>query len=392
MQISPLFFNIFEIDTGKLIMATTRNTILFAFLLLTSSLKAQNTKYHLLIGTYTSPGKSEGIYVYEFDSQIGSMTYKSKAIIESPSYFALTKDRKFVYALTEGRGSKISSFAFDAKTGELKYLNSQPSGSNGPTYISVDAKGKYVFAANYGGGSITALPVEPDGQLGADIQDIKHEGSSIARKKPFVHSAVVSPDNKYVLTADLGTDKIDIYRFNAKSRPQALSVSAQPFVILDPGAGPRHLTFHPNKKFLYSVTEINSKVYAFKYKKGHLSQIQSVSMLPDGFTGPGHGADIHVSADGKFLYASTRSTLNEIAIYSVNQKTGMLSLISRQPSLGRSSRTFEIDPSGNWLLSTGQASNEIIVFKRDQETGKLSPTGEKLQIDKPSMVKFVPID
>jgi len=152
------------------------------------------------------------------------------------------------------------------------------------------------------------------------------------------------------------------------------------------------MTFHPNKKFLYSVTEINSKVYAFKYKKGHLSQIQSVSMLPDGFTGPGHGADIHVSADGKFLYASTRSTLNEIAIYSIDQKSGMLSLKAKEPSFGKSSRTFDIDPSGNWLLSTGQVTNEIIVFKRDQETGKLTPTGQKLQIDKPSLVRFVPID
>ncbi len=373
-------------------MPSIRITLLFALLLLTTGLKAQSTKYHLLIGTYTSPGKSEGIYVYEFDSQNGSMTYKSKAIIESPSYFAITKDHKFVYAVTEGRGSKISSFAFDAKTGELNFLNSQPSGSNGPTYISVDAKGKYVFAANYGGGSITALPVETDGTLGADIQDIKHEGSSIARKKPFVHSAIVSPDNKFVLTADLGTDKINTYRFNAKKRPQALSAAAQPFVILDPGAGPRHLTFHPNKKFLYSVTEINSKVYAFRYKKGHLTQIQSVSMLTDGFAGPGHGADIHVSADGKFLYASTRSTVNEIAIYSIDQKTGMLSIIEKQPSLGKSSRTFEIDPSGNWLLSTSQAGNEIIVFKRDPKTGKLSPAGQKLQIDKPSLVKFIPIE
>jgi len=373
-------------------MSRTKIIVLFSLLLLTSGSIAQTSKYHLLIGTYTSPGKSEGIYVYEFDSQSGGMTYKSKAIIESPSYFTLTKDRKFVYAVSEGASSKINSFAFDAKTGSLNYLNSQPSGSNGPTYISVDAKGKYVFAANYGGGSITALPLNVDGTLGTDIQDIKHEGSSIARKKPFVHSAIVSPENKYVLTADLGTDKINIYKFNAKNRPQALSAGTQPYVTLDPGAGPRHLTFHPNKKFLYSVTEINSKVYAFRYKKGHLTQIQSVSMLPEGFTGPGHGADIHVSADGKFLYASTRSTLNEIAIFSIDQKTGMLSLVERQPSLGRSSRTFDIDPSGNWLLSAGQASNEITVFKRDQQTGKLSPTGQKLQIDKPSLVKFIPID
>jgi 6-phosphogluconolactonase len=364
----------------------------FVFLLLSTSLFAQSEKYHMLVGTYTSPGKSEGIYVYEFDSQNGAITYKSKVILESPSYFAVSPDRKFVYSVTEGKESKISALAFDSKTGGLQLLNSQPSGSNGPTHISVDHKGKYVFAANYGGGSVTALPIDADGTLGSDIQDIKHEGSSIARKKPFVHSAVVSPDNKYVLTADLGTDKINIYRFNAKKRPVALSSASQPFITLDPGAGPRHSTFHPNKKFFYSVTEINSKVYAFNYKKGHLNQIQSVSMIPEGFTGPGHGADIHVSADGKFLYASTRSTVNEIAIFSIDQKTGMLSLVAKQPSFGKSSRTFDIDPSGNWLLSTSQVTNEIIVFKRDKETGKLIPTGQKLQIDKPSLVKFVTMD
>lgn len=370
-----------------------RKIISFCVLILLSSgLFAQGEKYHMLVGTYTSPGKSEGIYVYEFDSQNGAITYKSKVVLESPSYFTVSPDRKSVYSVTEGKESKISALAFDPNTGDLKILNSQPSGSNGPTHISVDAKRQYVFAANYGGGSLTALPIQTDGTLGSDIQDIKHEGSSIARKKPFVHSAVVSPDNKYVLTADLGTDKINIYRFDAKKRPQALSAASQPFLTLDPGAGPRHSTFHPNKKFFYAVTEINSKVYAFNYKKGHLTQIQSVSMIPEGFAGPGHGADIHVSDDGKFLYASTRSTVNEIAIYSIDQKTGMLSLVAKQPSFGKSSRTFDIDPSGNWLLSTSQVTNEIVVFKRDKETGKLTPTGQKLQIDKPSLVKFVRMD
>lgn len=364
----------------------------FLLLIMSSTLFAQSAKYQLLIGTYTSPSKSEGIYIYDFDSASGEMTYKSKTIIENPSYFAVTKDQKFIYSVSEGKESKINAFAFDSKNAKLKFLNSQPSGSNGPTYVSVDAKSKYVFAANYGGGSITALPIEPDGTLGADIQDIKHEGQSIARKKPFVHSAVVSPDNKYVMAADLGTDKINIYRFKAKKRPNALKPAAQPFVMLDPGAGPRHSTFHPNKKFFYVVTEINSKVYAYKYKRGHLNQIQSVSLIPEGFKDPGHGADIHVSADGRFLYASTRSIVNEIAIYAIDQKTGMLSLVDKQPSFCKSSRTFEIDPTGNWLLSTGQASNEIIVFKRDPNTGKLSPTGQKLQIDKPSLVKFLEIE
>lgn len=365
---------------------------LIACFLISSTLFAQGTKYHLLIGTYTSPGKSEGIYRYEFDSANGSLTYKSKTVTDNPSYFALSSDKKFLYSVSEGQSSKISSFSFDPKTGDLKFINSQPSGSAGPTHISVDKNRKYVFAANYGGGSITALPIEKDGSLGKDIQDIKHEGMSIARKKPFVHSAVVSPDNKYVMAADLGTDKVNIYKFDPLKRPNALSKATQPFVLLDPGSGPRHSTFHPNGRFFYVVTEINSNVYAFGYKNGTLTKLQSVSLVPEGHTGPSHGADIQVSEDGKFLYANTRSTLNEISIFSIDQKSGTLTPVGKQASQGRSSRTFAIDPTGNWLLSTGQASNEIVVFKRDKQSGLISPAGQKLQIDKPSFVKFVSMD
>ncbi len=369
-----------------------RILIVFCVLLnLSSSISAQGPSYHLLIGTYTSPGKSEGIYTYAFDYQTGEMTYKHKAVVASPSYFAISRDNKFLYTVSEDRSSTINSFAYDAASGQLTPINNQPSGSRGPTYISIDAKGKYVFAGNYGGGSITAVPIEKNGSLGADIQDIKHEGKSIAKTKSYVHSAVVSPDNRYVLTADLGTDKINIYRFNAKLRPSPLSPAALPFVSLQPGAGPRHSTFHPNKRFYYVVTELNSTVNAFSYSKGHLKALQSITMLPEGYTGKGDGADIHVSPDGKFLYASTRNAANEIVIYSVNQKTGLLTLVGRHPTMGRSSRTFEIDPAGNWLLVTNQGTNEIIVFKRDQQTGLLTPSGQKIQIDKPSFVKFVRI-
>ncbi len=232
----------------------------FVIQLLTTSLFAQDTKYHLLIGTYTTPDKSEGIYVYDFDTRDASTNYKSKVVVSSPSYFAVTKDRKFVYAVSEDRSKNINALSFDAKTGELKRLNSVPSGGAGPTHISVDAKSKYVFAGNYGGGTLTALPINADGTLGSDIQDIKHEGKSIAKNKPFVHSAVVSPDNKFVLTADLGTDKINVYAFDASKRPNPLTPTAQGFVTLAPGSGPRHSTFHPNKRFFYVVTELDGTV------------------------------------------------------------------------------------------------------------------------------------
>ncbi|MES2873446.1 MAG: lactonase family protein [Bacteroidota bacterium] len=364
----------------------------FVIQLLTTSLFAQDTKYHLLIGTYTTPDKSEGIYVYDFDTRDASTNYKSKVVVSSPSYFAVTKDRKFVYAVSEDRSKNINALSFDAKTGELKRLNSVPSGGAGPTHISVDAKSKYVFAGNYGGGTLTALPINADGTLGSDIQDIKHEGKSIAKNKPFVHSAVVSPDNKFVLTADLGTDKINVYAFDASKRPNPLTPTAQGFVTLAPGSGPRHSTFHPNKRFFYVVTELDGTVNAFTYKKGRIDLIQTIKMAEDSYNGKPDGADIHVSADGRFLYATTRNVLNEIAIYSIDKKTGKLTLVGRQPIGGKSSRTFDIDPSGNWMLVTSQGTNEIIFFKRDQETGLLTPTGQKIQHDKPSFVKFVKMD
>lgn len=363
-----------------------------ACLLVSSSVLAQDAKYYLLIGTYTSPGKSEGIYVYDFDTRDASTNYKSKVVLGSPSYFAVTNDRKYVYAVSEDRSKNVNALSFDAKTGDLKLLNSVPSGSGGPTYISVDAKGKYVFVGNYGGGTLTALPINADGTLGSDIQDIKHEGKSIAKDKPYVHSAVVSPDNKYVITADLGTDKMNVYAFDASRRPNPLTPTAQGFVSLTPGAGPRHSTFHPNKKFYYAVTELDGTVNAFKYKKGKISLIQTIKMADESYKGKPDGADIHVSADGKFLYASTRNVLNEIAIYSIDKKSGKLTLVGRQPIGGKSSRTFEIDPSGNWMLVTSQGTNEIIFFKRDQQTGLLTPTGQKIQHDKPSLVKFVKMD
>lgn len=369
-----------------------KTIILGAFMTLMTMLYAQDAKYHLLIGTYTSPGKSEGIYVYEFNTQTGKMTYKTKAAASSPSYLAITRNRKYVYAVSEASSSRINAFAYNSKTGALTFLNSQPSGSSGPTHISVDAAGKYVFAANYGGGSITALPVNQDGSLGSDIQDIKHEGHSIVKAKPFVHSAVLSPDNRYVIAADLGTDKLNIYRFDPKKRPVPLKPAAQPFVSLEPGSGPRHSTFHPNKKYFYAVAELNSTVTTFRYKNGRLFTLQAISMLPPGYTGKGDGADIHISADGRFLYASTRNAVNEIVVYAIHPKTGRLTLIGRQSTTGKSSRTFDIDPTGNWLVVTNQGTNDIVVFKRDQKTGLLTPAGQKLEIDKPSFVKFVKID
>lgn len=369
-----------------------KRTITLAVLATISAAAHAQTKYHVLVGTYTSPGKSEGIYVYDFDAKTAALTLKNKVAVTSPSYLAVSNDRKFVYAVNEDKSSNVSAFTYNAKTGALKLLNQVPSGSSGPTYISADATGKYVFAANYGGGTLTALPIQKDGSLGSDTQDIKHEGHSIAMKKPYVHSAVLSPDNRFVIAADLGTDKLNIYKFDPSKRPNVLTPAAQPFFLLKPGSGPRHSTFHPNKKYYYAVTELNSTVSAFEYKDGTLKLVHTVSMLPEGYTGKGDGADIHVSPDGKFLYASTRNVLNQIVIYAIDQQSGKLTQVGRQSTEGKSSRTFAIDPTGNWLLVTNQGSNTIVAFKRDLKTGLLQSQGTKIEIDKPSFVQFVKAD
>ena len=364
-----------------------RSIILLAFFSIAFVLNAQGQKFHLLIGS------SEGINVYEFNSQTGELKFKSKTTGNSAGYLTVTADRKHVY--TASSGSTIAAYGYNSTSGELTFLNKQPAGGSGPAYVSVDALGKYIFAANYGGGSVSALPIEKDGSLGADIQVIKHEGSSIDKTrqtKPYVHSVVVTPDNRYVITADLGTDKMNIYSFDPKKRPAPLTPAAQPFASLEPGSGPRHSTFHPNKKYYYVVNEVNSKIDAFNYKGGHLTHIQTVAMLPEGFTGIGEAADIHVSPDGKFLYGTTRTVVNEVVSYSIDQKTGKLTFVGRQSSLGKESRTFEIDPTGSFLVVTNQESNTVIIFKRNQKTGLLTPTGQKIEINRPSCVKFVRID
>jgi 6-phosphogluconolactonase len=352
--------------------------LLSVFLLLSSMVFAQ--KYYVLIG-----GR-EGIFTYGFDSKTGELVAKS-TVTPGTSFLAIAPDRKHVYSATAG--NTATSFNYNSKTGELTLLNSQPIGA-GSAYVSVDAKHQYLFSASYGGGSLSAVPIEKDGSLGAELQLIQHVGKSIAMAKPYVHSIVVTPDNRYVITSDLGTDSLSIYNFDPSKRPNPLTLKKS--VALAPGAGPRHSTFAPNGKFYYSVTELNSTVNAFRYQNGEITPIQTLSMIPAGYTGKGDGADIHVSPDGKFLYANTRNELNDVLIYSINQNDGKLTLVGRQPTFGKSARTFDIDPTGNFLIITNSATNDVYVFKRDQKTGLLTPTGQKLDIKSPGIIRFVQID
>lgn len=352
--------------------------------------------FNLLIGTYTSPGQSEGIYIYTFNSETGEFKYKAEAKgITNPSYMVVSDDRRNVYAVSEqgdGNGS-VSAYAFDALSGKLNLLNTVGAGGDGPCYISVDKSKKFVFVGNYDGGSLSAIPIKADGSLSSDIQFIQHEGSSVNKSnqdKPHVHATVLSGDNRYLFVPDLGTDKVNIYSVNL-SAPKPLTPAAPAFVSVKPGSGPRHFIFHPSGKVAYLIQEMMGIVTVFDYNDGKLNARQSVTMPSNGFAGKIDAADIHTSPDGKFLYGSLRGDINELVIYAIDKK-GELTFAGRQSTLGKIPRNFAIDPTGNYLLAANQNSDEIIVFKRNPKTGLLTDTGKKISISKPVCLKFTTLN
>ncbi len=356
---------------------------------------SNNKSYNLLIGTYTTSSESNGLYVYDFNSQTGHTKLKSKMTgVENPSYLDISRDGRYIYTVNENRDGGISSFAFNRTTGDIIFINRVSSGGSSPCYITVDDGSRYVFAGNYGSGSLCAVPIKENGSLGEDIQYIQQEGSSIDKsrqKGPHVHCTVLSPDNKYLLTADLGTDKVCIYRYDAARISQPLTPADQAFISVKAGIGPRHIVFHPDSKFAYLISEMSGMITVFDYKDGKLFEKQMITMLSPDFKGRVGAADIHISPDGKFLYGSNRGDANELVYYRIDNK-GKLEYIGRQQTMGKSPRNFVIDPTGNFLLVANQDSDEIIIFKRDQKTGSLTPTGERIQVNKPVCLKFTSIN
>lgn len=362
------------------------------FLLLVYSANAQSHQY-LLVGTYTS-GKSEGIYVYDFNSATGDVSPVSKIKSSNPSYLAIAPGGKNVYAVYEDGnnqvGGSVAAFSFNHQTGQLTYLNQQLSGGDHPCYVAVDKTGKWVVAGNYTGGSVAVFPIEKDGSVGKEVSKIQHKGSSVNKErqeKAHVHCTYFSPDNHFLFVPDLGMDKVMIYAFNDKTGK--LTPAAQPFYKATDGAGPRHFDIAPNHQYAYLMEEMGSSVVAFKYASGKLSPIQTISSAPKGVTGDLGSADIHVSPDGKFLYCSNRGESNTIAIFKINAATGKLKMVGTESTQGKTPRNFNFDPSGNYLLVANQNSDNIVIFKRDKQTGLLTPTGKQIEVGKPVCLKWI---
>lgn len=351
-------------------------------------------QYYLLTGTYTK-GKSEGIYVYRFNSMDGSAAAVSSIKIPNPSFLAVSPDEKYVYAVLEiadkkGTGGLVASLSFDKQQGTLAFLNQQSSGGDNPCYVNADKTGKWLATANYSSGSLAIHPIMENGMLGAATTVIRHEGSGpdkIRQNAPHVHGTFFSADNRFLLVPDLGIDKVMIYTFDEKTGK--IAAAAQPFAASEPGAGPRHICFNPAITFAYLLEELSGTVVTYQYKNGKLKRRQRISNMPAGDTTFAGSADIHVSPDGKFLYASNRAASNTIAIFSINQKNGKLSLVGHQTTLGKTPRHFNFDPTGNFLLVANQNSDNIVIFRVDKETGLLTDTKNRIDVGNPVCLKWI---
>jgi 6-phosphogluconolactonase len=282
---------------------------------------------------------------------------------------------------------KVRAFSFDKK-GKLNFINEEPSVGDNPCYIITDKTGKWVIVANYTSGTLAVLPIKNDGSLGEAVSSFQHSGhgpNAQRQEGPHVHSTVLSPDNKFLFVQDLGIDKIIEYSFNDKTG----TIAPKDSVKLKDGSGPRHFVFHPNGKWAYVVQELSGDVTAFNYQKGQLKIMETVSALPVNFNKFFTSADIHISRDGKFLYASTRDSANIITVFRIDQKTGRLSVAGYQTVLGKTPRNFNFDPSGDYLFAANQNSDNIVIFKVNHQTGLLSDTGNRIDVGSPVCIKWI---
>jgi 6-phosphogluconolactonase len=370
-------------------------------------LAATNGKYLVYVGTYTNwdalepphrtpPGaRSEGIYAFRFDSASGKLeSLGLAAAAENPTFLNFSPDGRFLYAANElyrfddQASGAVSAFSVDRASGKLTLLNQVAARGTGTCYVRTDQTGKFLLLANYGSGSVAVAPVKRDGTLGAVVSFVQQSGSGPSPRQagPHAHSFNVTPDNRYAVAADLGADRLFVYRFDAATG--ALTAGDPNWLMLDAGSGPRHLSFHPNGRFAYALGEIGSTVTVLAYDstRGAFRRLQTVSTLPADFKGNNTAAEVLVHPSGKFLYASNRGH-DSIAVFGIDEY-GMLKLLAHVGSQGRTPRGFSLDPDGRWLIAANQDTHNIAVFRIDLKTGIPAPTGQSLEVRSPECVRF----
>jgi 6-phosphogluconolactonase len=351
------------------------------------------------IGTYTG-AKSKGIHVSRLNLSTGALSAPELAAeTPSPSFLAQHPTRDFLYAANEigtyeGKPTgSVTAFAVNPGTGQLSTLNSQASMGGGPAHLVVDSAGKNVLVANYGGGSVAVLPIGNDGLLKPASASVQHTGSSVneqRQKQPHAHSINLDPANRFAYAADLGIDKVLIYRFDAAKG--TLTPSDPAFVAVEPGSGPRHLAIHPTGRFAYVINELTIAVTVFERNaaNGGLTAVQTISTLPpDQAKQAGYStAEVQVHPSGRFLYGSNRGH-DSIAVFAIDEQSGRLTSVETTPTQGRTPRNFGIDPTGAYLLAANQNTDSVVVFRIDPKSGRLTPTGTTIAVGAPVCIKFV---
>jgi 6-phosphogluconolactonase len=360
----------------------------FAVLGPLTATRAAQGDWTMYVGTYTG-GASKGIYAFQFSTSTGTLTPIGLAVETSnPSFLAVHPNQRFLYAANENRSGTVSSFAIDPTTGSLTRLNSVSSKGSGPCHVSVDQTGTFLFVANYNDGIAAAYKIKPDGSLTEATATYQHAGRGATQRQagPHAHMAAVSPDNRFVWVADLGTDRIVSYRIDAE---KGIVPNDPPSVQLTSGSGPRHLVFRNDSRVAYVINELTATVTVLSYDaaKGIMTEVQTVSTLPAAYSGQKSCAEIRLHPSGKFLYASNRGH-DSIAVYTVDAAKGTLTSVGHVPTGGKTPRGFAIDPTGRFLVAANQGSNSIVTFKIDQATGNLTRTGDTFEVGSPVDVLF----
>lgn len=345
----------------------------------------------LYVGTYTDKDRTDGVYLLRMDRRSGQL--RSVGSIDAgpnPSFLAIHPKAGVLYAVNEVERGAVAAFAIAGGTGALTRMNAAESHGAAPCFVSVDQSGRVILVANYDSGSVALLPVGADGALGAATSVIRHTGSGPVvdrQSQPHAHCILPDATNRFALAADLGADRVFVYRLDpdAKSLQQVSGGEA----VLRPGAGPRHLTFHPTQPLVFVSCELDSTVATLRFDagRGALSLLETRSTLPAGWTGTNYPADIHVAPSGRTVYVSNRGH-NSIAVFSVAESTGALSLDQTVSTEGDWPRNFSLDPTGRWLLVANQKSNSIVVFGRDESSGRLTPPLQRIEIPSPVCLRF----
>ncbi|HEY5811174.1 MAG TPA: lactonase family protein [Terrimicrobiaceae bacterium] len=350
----------------------------------------------LLVGAYTAR-TSKGIYSFRFNSDTGDIQPLASPAAETanPSYVVVSRDHEFVYAVNELHGANqgtVSAFQFEPRSGALTFLNKVSSKGDDPCHLSLSPAADKLFVANYSSGNLSVIPINKDGSLATSVQTLTHSGKGPnldRQQSAHVHMVEPSPDGLLLFATDLGEDRLYVYEYSSINKERPLQPAAPPYEQLDAGSGPRHFAFSNDGRFVYVIEEMGEAVVVLRRDRARLKVVEKIPVAEKEWPGDAGAAALHLSPDGRFLYASNRADANELVIYSVNTEDGTLKMVARQASLATKPRDFCIDPQGRFLVVAGQESGNLVIFRRDLESGTLTPTGKTVALDSPVCVKMV---